>query len=469
MAPAQVPMSPVDVVVVLPGILGSTLRKDGHPTWEPSAGAALRAIATFGKSVQRLRLPAGIGDEHPGDGVEPGGLMPDLHVLPGIWTPVKGYDRLLARLRSLGYREPGTAPGAPPGNLLPVAYDWRLSCRYNGRRLVAVVGPALERWRAQGGRYADARVVFVCHSMGGLVARWYIEQCGGAEVTRKLITLGTPYRGAAKALAQLINGAPRGLGPLQVDLTGFARSMPSLHQLLPEYACLAHDGDLAKTTELPLPGLDTAMVADAMNFHAALRDAEASRPQSLAATHAIIGTGQPTPTTARLADGRIELAPTYRGDDLYGDSTVPVVAACRPDVPMDSNTLRRVPDKHGNLQRNTAALNEIEAILTARSITVRATAPVPLRVDAPDFALCGQPVTIHVTPAQHSRHAIRLQIHSETGTLTEARMLRPSAGTMTAVIDGLAPGAYTIDVGGLEPASPFAPVSSDILIWENLA
>jgi hypothetical protein len=25
-----------------------------------------------------------------------------------------------------------------------------------------------------------------------VVARWYIEQCGGAEVTRKLITLGTP-------------------------------------------------------------------------------------------------------------------------------------------------------------------------------------------------------------------------------------------------------------------------------------
>jgi pimeloyl-ACP methyl ester carboxylesterase len=462
-------MPPVDVVVVLPGILGSTLRKDGHPAWEPSAGAALRAIATFGKSVQRLRLPAGIGDEHPGDGVEPGGLMPDLHVLPGIWTPVKGYDRLLARLRSLGYREPATTPAGPPGNLLPVAYDWRLSCRYNGRRLAAVVGPALERWRAQGGRYADARAVFVCHSMGGLVARWYIEQCGGAEVTRKLITLGTPYRGAAQALAQLINGAPRGLGPLQVDLTGFARSMPSLHQLLPEYACLAHDGDLAKTTELPLPGLDAAMVADAMNFHATLAGAEARRPQSLADTHAIIGTGQPTPTTARLADGRIELAGTYRGDDLYGDSTVPVVAACRPDVPMDSNTLRRVPDKHGNLQRNTAALNEIEAVLAARSVTVRATAPVPLRVDVPDFALCGQPVTVQVTPAQHSRHAIRLQVRSETGTLTEARMLRPSAGTMTAVIDGLAPGAYTIDAGGLEPASPFAPVSSDILIWGNPA
>lgn len=201
---------PNDLVVVLPGILGSTLRQDDRLVWAPSAGSALRAIKTFGGSVKRLQLPSGIGDNHPGDGVEPAGVMPDLQVLPGIWTPVKGYGRLLARLRSLGYHEPGTDPGSPPGNLLPVAYDWRLSCRYNGSRLASIIGPALERWRAQGGPYADAQVVFVCHSMGGLVARWYIEKCGGAEVTRKLITLGTPYRGAARALAQLTNGPPTG-------------------------------------------------------------------------------------------------------------------------------------------------------------------------------------------------------------------------------------------------------------------
>ena len=54
--------APTDLVVVLPGILGSTLRQDGHLVWAPSAGSALRAIATFGGSVKRLELPAGIGD-----------------------------------------------------------------------------------------------------------------------------------------------------------------------------------------------------------------------------------------------------------------------------------------------------------------------------------------------------------------------------------------------------------------------
>lgn len=391
--------------------------------------------------------------------------MPDLHVLPGIWTAVKGYDTLLARLRSLGYREPG--PGVPAGNLLPVPYDWRLSCRYNAQRLGTIIEPALHRWRDQGGPYADAQVVFVCHSMGGLIARWYLEKCGGAAITRKLITLGTPYRGAARALGQLVNGASPGLGPLRLELTGFARSMPSLYQLLPEYACLQHGGDLARTTEVTLPELDSAMVADAMRFHTDLRDAETSRPQSLTATHAIVGITQPTATTARLAGGLVELDGTYQDQDLAGDATVPIVGACRADVPMDSSTLRRVPDKHGNLQRNAAALDEMEGILTARSIVVKAVRPVALRVETPELALAGQAITLHVTPAEPTRQAIRLAVTSETGALVEARRIRPSGGPVT--IGGLAPGAYTIDVAGIGPASPFAPVSSDILIWGSPA
>ncbi len=285
--------------------------------------------------------------------------------------------------------------------------------------------------------------------MGGLIARWYIEKCGGAEITRKLITLGTPYRGAARALDQLVNGAHRGLGPFRLDLTEFGRSMPSLHQLMPEYACIQQGDDLVKTTSVTLPELDPAMVADAMHFHTDLQHAEAQRPQSLDATHAIVGTTQTTATTARLTGGRIELLDTYQGQDLAGDATVPIVAACRADVRMNSNTLRRVPDKHGNLQRNTAALDELEGILTASSIIIKAAKPVALRVGVPEFALASEPITVNVTPAEPTRQAIHLAVTSEAGTLIETRRIRPSGGTIT--IEGLAPGAYTIDVAGTDP------------------
>ncbi|MFG1721201.1 esterase/lipase family protein [Micromonospora chalcea] len=457
-----------DFVVVLPGILGSTLRRHGDLVWAPSAGSALRAIRTFGRNIQALRLPDGLDDEHPADGVEPAGLMPDLHVLPGIWTPVKGYDRLLSRLRSIGYRDYVDDLDAPPGNLLPVAYDWRLSNRYNGRRLARLVEPALERWRAQGGPYTDAKVTFVCHSMGGLVARWYIERCGGAETTHKLITVGTPYRGSAKALEQLVNGAHKGTGRLGIDLTDLVRSMPSMYQLLPEYACIERRDGLAKTAEIALPELATDSVADGIRFHAQLAEAETSRPASLTSTHAIVGIHQPTATTARLVGSRIELVNSYRADELYGDATVPIVAASRPDVPMDSPLLRRVPDQHGNLQRNKAVLDEIHGILTASPITVRAPHAVALHVDAPDLLFAGDPLPIRVGSADDSAHPVRVTVTDENQKVVDARVARPRGGEPTTVlIEGLPSGAYTIDVGGLTPSSPIAPVSSDTLFWSN--
>ena len=51
----------IDVVVVLPGIMGSTLAKNGNLVWAASAGSVLSAIRTFGRSIQDLALPSGIG------------------------------------------------------------------------------------------------------------------------------------------------------------------------------------------------------------------------------------------------------------------------------------------------------------------------------------------------------------------------------------------------------------------------
>ncbi|WP_328871154.1 hypothetical protein OHT76_14065 [Streptomyces sp. NBC_00287] len=450
-----------DLVVVLPGITGSTLRTEEGLVWSPTPGAVLKAIKSFGRSINNLRLPEGIGDDHPGDGVEPVALMTTLHLIPGIWTPVKGYDKLLARLRTLGYTEAA-------GNLLPVPYDWRLSNRYNARRLATIVEPALDRRRAKHPRNAEAQLTFVCHSMGGLIARWYIEKCDGAAHTRKLITLGTPYRGAAKSLDQLVNGAHQRLGPLSFDLTTFARTLPSLHQLLPEYACIEdpQTGTLAKTTEIKsLPELSRTQTEDAMLFHTDLRAAEAARPASLTTTHAIVGIQQNTPTTARLQHNTLTLHPTYTAQHLYGDGTVPLVAACRADVPMNSNTLRRVPDHHGNLQRNPAALDELEGILTASDIVVRAPEETHLRLDVPELITTDEDLTVRLTSAAGTRTAVLLTIKDETGTPAHSRVVYPGPEPLEALFDGLPPGAYTVNATGTSPGSPIAPVSAATLVW----
>ena len=47
-------------------------------------------------------------------------------------------------------------------------------------------------------RFGAERVVLVCHSMGGLVARAYLRRFGSAHVER-LVTLGTPHHGSVLA------------------------------------------------------------------------------------------------------------------------------------------------------------------------------------------------------------------------------------------------------------------------------
>lgn len=49
--------------------------------------------------------------------------------------------------------------------------------------------------RVAGGR----RIDLVGHSLGGLVARWYVQELGGARHVDRIVTLATPHAGTASA------------------------------------------------------------------------------------------------------------------------------------------------------------------------------------------------------------------------------------------------------------------------------
>ncbi|MDQ1739835.1 MAG: hypothetical protein QOE53_1487 [Pseudonocardiales bacterium] len=458
-------MAKHDLVVVVPGIMGSTLERDRIPVWSTSARSIIRAITSFGRHVKALQLPDGIGDDHPGDGIEAGALLQDLHVIPGVWTPVRGYDVLVNRLERIGFRRVSADPAAPPGNLLLFPYDWRLSNRYNGGQLAKQVECALDQWRGQGGEYAEAKVCFVCHSMGGLVARWYIASCG-ADVTRKLITLGTPYRGAARAVDQLVHGVHKGLGPLSIDLSDFARSLPSTYQLLPSYACLAGAAGLTQlSAATALPELDGSRLDDAMLFHKQLEDREGSDAASGSRRHAITGSKQRTATTVEFSNGVIRLLDTYDGDDLAGDGTVPAVAGPA-GVPLDDNSIHHIADKHGNLQCNPAVLDEIEAILLAKPIVPKApAAPVDLRVDVPELLIESEELVVAVTAPRGAR-AVKVIVRNEAGvervqiprrTWAHGDQLTTNFGTLPA-------GGYTVTATGRSPGMA-NPVTSELIVW----
>ena len=75
------------MIVVLPGISGSVLQKDGKDVWALSGEAISSFLRSFGKSVKDLRI-AGPDDpemDDLGDGVVASRLIPDAHnIIPGL-------------------------------------------------------------------------------------------------------------------------------------------------------------------------------------------------------------------------------------------------------------------------------------------------------------------------------------------------------------------------------------------------
>ncbi|NGO44203.1 hypothetical protein G6048_19215 [Streptomyces sp. YC419] len=462
-----------DLVVVVPGILGSRLADaDGKEVWGLSGKALLRGIRTFGKSVTGLTLQAGLGDGHPEDGVRPAGLMPDLHALPGVGPLVDGYSGLMGWLEqnfTLRRRQPGDDPRTPV-NLVDFAYDWRLSCRYNAERLAERVDEELGRWRASAPGRAEARVVFVCHSMGGLVTRQYVERGGGAEVTRRVITLGTPYRGSLDALLTLVNGLRPGFGPLRLDLTRFARSLPSLHQLSPDYACLASAGtpSLRYAREVTgLPGVDEALLKDAALFHSALRESLTGAAYGVEYLP-VSGVLQPTPTTAEPGDdGELSELFTIEGVNEGGDGRVPRLSGAH------IKGVRRPAytpwEQHGSLQNNSAVRWAVWGWLTPELPVHRGPedeGAAPLGVSVPEVLVEGEACGVEVSVAQDvpGYEELALSVRVDGGAV--GRSLRNRGeGRYSALIAGLAPGAHRVEVSARH--APGASVTALVLVVER--
>ena len=82
-----------DVVVMLPGITGSVLKKDGKDVWAATPGAVLRGLFSKGATVRELKLAEDPSDaDDLADGVTVGGLVQDAHVIPGLWS-IDGYTK----------------------------------------------------------------------------------------------------------------------------------------------------------------------------------------------------------------------------------------------------------------------------------------------------------------------------------------------------------------------------------------
>ncbi|GIJ51649.1 hypothetical protein Val02_85350 [Virgisporangium aliadipatigenens] len=468
----------MDVVVVIPGITGSTLvQRRGDrlvPVWAPSAGAVVNAVRSLGGSVRGLRLDRTPDDGPADDGIEPAGLVPDLHVIPGVWTANLGYSAIMSWLSSTFHvfeYDPKVplADQHPVPNLVRFPYDWRLSNRYNALRLQQTVEPVLRAWQAQGEPYRQARLVLVCHSMGGLIARWYAEQLGGAEQVRAIVTVGTPHRGSLNALDSIVNGVRKGIGPLALDLTAAVRSFPSMYELLPAFQCVADSDGLIAPHQATLPNLDAQRARWAREqFHDRLHR---NPTQDTAGynLHTIVGIRQPTRATAVLDGQRLSFSDLIDGDDLGGDGTVSRLAATPPGVQLDGPTVHGVSEQHGFLQHHKHTFEQLYTALTgAKRVYLDGAANAArlgVRVDA--LHLTDEPITVAVTS---STDAVRLRatLTDEAGRpVASALLKREDRARFTASFAPPPEGGYRITVDRDGPsANPVRPVNAATLVWD---
>ncbi|MGV9316092.1 esterase/lipase family protein [Streptomyces sp. NPDC003691] len=336
------------LVYVLPGIGGSVLER------QRGGGRAPDAVwdAGFGDIAGLLAKPDRLAVDEP---LRATGLIRSKRLLPG-WTVVPGYERLVAGLAALpdavldsghpGQRNPGA-------NVVLFPYDFRLGVRHAARLLAADVH---ERLKDLAPSERAGRVVVVAHSMGGLVARYWLGPLGGHELCRALITLATPHRGAPKALHLLANGV-RVAGVRLDGVSELLRQWPSVSELLPRYPVVRDTatGTARYPHEVPLDGL-RPLAERGFALHREIEEAWEAMPRTGAEPQIVPRLGWSHRTAGSAVwDGRALTVAKERPSWLdlagweqdHGDGTVPAFSAVPVELDGHDTSGWRTRDRHG--------------------------------------------------------------------------------------------------------------------------
>jgi pimeloyl-ACP methyl ester carboxylesterase len=452
-----------DVIVLLPGILGSVLSRDGKEVWAPSGGALRRALFSLLGSVEDLELhgdPVDVDDL--GDGVKATRLMPDVHLIPGFWG-IDAYSDFSQWITD-------TFDVVPGRTFLPFPYDWRRDNRVAARQLRQAVDPILADARRDN---PDAKLVLIGHSMGGLVARSFLEHYDGWRDTRMLVTFGTPYRGAMNALNFVANGFVKKLAFFKVaDLTGLLRSLSSVYQLLPIFPCVdPGSGGLQHVTKVDgVPFLDAARAADAREFHDSIQRSIDARGPGSYAIWPVVGIDQTTGTTASLSGGALTTLQTYDGRDLGGDSTVPRPSATPIELGDQPNAMYIV-EKHGSLQNADGVRQHLLGLLTqVPDLGTFRDARAGLRLDVDDLFAGDEPVALSVQARARNLDLVADVVESSSGrpVVPPARLARGADERHTLELAPLPEGSYRVTVHGAGASEALAqPVTGLFLVLRD--
>ncbi len=221
------------LTVVVPGILGSTLdHPDGHRVWLDLSNALV---------WHDLRLPLTLPVSEARDALRPGPLVGLGAVVPRLFGFPEYADlfNLLESAGSSAIDVDAHDPIGPGAHHCAATYDWRhdlvASARHLSQRLESLAERCGDR---------EARFDIVAHSMGGLVARYYLRYgeaeprpdtpvtWAGARRLRQLLLVATPNEGSIDSLNAILNGSPVGFSYSTLSADVIAHT-PSIFALLP--------------------------------------------------------------------------------------------------------------------------------------------------------------------------------------------------------------------------------------------
>ncbi|WP_306316940.1 MULTISPECIES: triacylglycerol lipase [unclassified Streptomyces] len=435
-----------DAVMVLPGIMGSELvdAESGRTLWGLGDARWYARAWTTGASLAALRVT---DEERQG---RTGRIVATRLLRFPAFAPVlrgvEPYTALTAGIRRVTAHADAVAE---------FPYDWRLPVELNAKRLASAAEQHLDAWRAHPSGSRQARLVLVAHSMGGLVARYFTHVLGGGAEVRTVITLGTPYHGAVKAVQILSGGRGAPLPLPRRRLRDLAATLPGLYDLLPSYRCVDEGASARRLVAGDIAGLgaDGALAASALAARERLLTATAG-PH----TRPLVGVEQRTAQSLTFRDGVAEGHDhvcedgddgTPRRVDRRGDGTV-----YRDAARLDGAEPVHLPQTHGAMSRTGETLAHVRAVLTERRLGPPLGATGTALV-VPDVVPAGQPFDIGVEP-QTDPASVSVQVTAAHTPQPLARpRLLPREGTLAAQVTLPDAGLYRIEAkaGGYSPVT----------------
>ena len=261
---AQLPDTERNPVIVIPGILGSRLvdNQTGEVVWGEMGPAGVSPLKTHSLTELALPMQSGVPLHQLHDQVGQDGPLDQITFrVAGIPVKVNAYAQVLATLGVGGYRDQhfrGTSRlnevtySNDHFTCFQFAYDWRRDISESAALLAQYIEEKDAYTRQQyleryGIENPNIKFDIVAHSMGGLVARYYLRYGNqplpedgslpeltweGAKRVGRVFLVGTPNRGSTQAVKEIKDGL-RLAPPMPKFPPAVIGTMPAAYQLFP--------------------------------------------------------------------------------------------------------------------------------------------------------------------------------------------------------------------------------------------